>query len=544
MIRVCGDYPFLRAMVRCLVTFLLLHGGLAVKIDQYRKVESLMGPDFFNHWSFYTGPDPTHGNVDFVGKDEAWTKKLLSASADRVLMKADNTTLLSGTDGRGAVRIESLNRYNGGLFILTLDHVPTACGAWPAFWMFGDDAQHAWPRWGEFDILESIHMLNYATTTLHTRDNCDQRAVNEGIDFEGQGWAVGTQENKAKNCWVKAPQEYDNQGCGQKLPMGSFGPDFNRRGGGTFVAEWDPVVNKRLRTWFFPAGTEPEFGENPDPDLWGVPNSFFTLNERWCTAAHFKNMRMVFDTTFCGDYAGGSFAAYCGWTQMQCEDYVRTKPEAFSQAFWSIKRLDVYQSAAVSSAGFMSSMFGLGSSSPTSPLGIFMFLLLLGLAAGLIYMSCSPKRLEAIQAAAGISPYATQAARGPSLGTSPKRQREVFLRTEDLPPTRLDFEQAPQGWSFARVMRMMCCTNDPPPDNVHSPNRPVGYDEVAPVSPVNHLNQPRVASRQSSASMQAGVARQASGTLVRQGSGKLVRQPSGALVRQGSGLMVVPAPSP
>ena len=30
-----------------------------------------------------------------------------------------------------------------------------------------------------------------------------------------------------------------------------------------------------------------------------------------------------------------------------------------------------------------------------------------------------------------------------------------------------------------------------------------GYDEVAPVSPVNHLNQPRVASRQSSASMQA-----------------------------------------
>ena len=41
-------------------------------------------------------------------------------------------------------------------------------------------------------------------------------------------------------------------------------------------------VNKRLRTWFFPAGTEPEFGENPDPDLWGVPNSFFTLNERWC----------------------------------------------------------------------------------------------------------------------------------------------------------------------------------------------------------------------------------------------------------------------
>lgn len=44
--------------------------------------------------------------------------------------------------------------YNGGLFVVTLENVPTACGAWPAFWMFGDDAQHSWPRWGEYDILD------------------------------------------------------------------------------------------------------------------------------------------------------------------------------------------------------------------------------------------------------------------------------------------------------------------------------------------------------------------------------------------------------
>ena len=30
---------------------------------------------------------------------------------------------------------------------------------------------------------------------------------------------------------VKAPQEYDNQGCGQKLPEGSFGPSFNKNQG-------------------------------------------------------------------------------------------------------------------------------------------------------------------------------------------------------------------------------------------------------------------------------------------------------------------------
>jgi hypothetical protein len=30
---------------------------------------------------------------------------------------------------------------------------------------------------------------------------------------------------------VKAPQEFPNQGGGQNLPDGSFGPEFNKNGG-------------------------------------------------------------------------------------------------------------------------------------------------------------------------------------------------------------------------------------------------------------------------------------------------------------------------
>ena len=45
-------------------------------------------------------------------------------------------------DGRGPVLVlawpfKSQTGYNSGLFVLQMDHVPTACGAWPAFWMFG-----------------------------------------------------------------------------------------------------------------------------------------------------------------------------------------------------------------------------------------------------------------------------------------------------------------------------------------------------------------------------------------------------------------------
>jgi len=320
----------------------------SAQVMRYGQPEQYVGPDFFKYWNFYTGSDPTHGTVEFVSEWEGLQNKLLDASEAGVQMRVDNTTKVLGAGGRKAVRIESKNSYNGGLFVVTLENVPTACGAWPAFWMFGDDAQHSWPRWGEYDILESIHMLNYATTTLHTRRSCDQRDVNNGIDFVGQGWATGSLgTNKAKNCWVKAPQEFSNQGCGQRLPDGSFGPEFNKNGGGTFVAEWTHGGRngKIMRTWFFPKGEEPIdlVVRSPQPDLWGTPNSFFTLNERWCSADHFKNMRMVFDTTFCGDYAGSTFQSNCPWLKESCEDYVRNNPSAFSNAFWNIKRLDVYQ---------------------------------------------------------------------------------------------------------------------------------------------------------------------------------------------------------
>ncbi|CAK9039163.1 Probable glycosidase C21B10.07 [Durusdinium trenchii] len=339
------------AFIRTLVGLISL-GYVSAQVLRYHPVEQYVGPDFFKYWNFYTGADPTHGTVEFVSEWDGRQNKLLSASESGVVMRVDNTSVVAGEGGRKAVRIESKNSYNGGLFVLTLDNVPTACGAWPAFWMFGDDAQHAWPRWGEYDILESIHMLNYATTTLHTRESCDQREVNNNIDFVGQGWATGSLgTNKAKNCWVKAPQEFSNQGCGQKLPEASFGPAFNKNGGGTFVAEWEnhelaeTKQPKMMRTWFFPKGQEPIdlVAKAPQPDLWGTPNSYFTLEKRWCTADHFKNMKMVFDTTFCGDYAGSTFQANCPWIKQSCEDYVRNNPQAFSDAFWHITELDVYQ---------------------------------------------------------------------------------------------------------------------------------------------------------------------------------------------------------
>lgn len=110
----------------------------------------------------------------------------------------------------------SNEKFSDGLFVLDLDHAPIACGAWPAFWMYGEDSQHAWPRWGEYDILEAVHNQSFATTTLHTRENCDQTVVNHKLDFDGGPWAKNEKQGPAKNCFVKAPDEWNNQGCGQQ----------------------------------------------------------------------------------------------------------------------------------------------------------------------------------------------------------------------------------------------------------------------------------------------------------------------------------------
>mmetsp|Transcript_92671 Transcript_92671/g.167469 ORF Transcript_92671/g.167469 Transcript_92671/m.167469 type:complete len:356 (-) Transcript_92671:49-1116(-) len=54
-------------------------------------------------------------------------------------------------------------------------------------------------------------------------------------------------------------------------------------------------------------------------------------------------MRMVFDTTFCGDYGNPTFASSCPGVGMSCNDFVQKKPEEFAEAYWSIRGLDVYQ---------------------------------------------------------------------------------------------------------------------------------------------------------------------------------------------------------
>eukprot|EP00931_Biecheleriopsis_adriatica_P048497 TRINITY_DN28016_c0_g1_i1.p1 TRINITY_DN28016_c0_g1~~TRINITY_DN28016_c0_g1_i1.p1 ORF type:complete len:456 (+),score=85.87 TRINITY_DN28016_c0_g1_i1:70-1368(+) len=364
----------MRALVRaaCVLVTTWHAGG---QQDDYELVERYVGPNFFEKWAFFTGPDPTHGFVDFQSYDEAWAEGIVKFSDNGIYIGVDSTSK-AGKDGRKSTKLLSSSVYNGGLFVLRASHVPSACGIWPAWWMFGEDSQHSWPRWGEFDIIEAVHKQSQATSTLHTKEGCAQNDIQPGVDFSGS-WGVGPNNAPAENCYVNAPGEYPNQGCGQKLPEGSYGAPINSKGSvTTYAAEWDPVYN-RMRVWYFAEGHEPEdlHAGMPNPDSWGMPAAYFSLNPEFCSDKHFKNMRMVFDTTFCGDMAGNQFEANCPNTGMSCNDFVAQRPWEFEEAYWMVQGLDVYQRHGYPRF-FVDPLPGVGQSKP----GLGLYLLLIGLA--------------------------------------------------------------------------------------------------------------------------------------------------------------------
>merc|ERR1719220_2546004 len=106
--------------------------------------------------------------------------------------------------------MQSKARYRSGLFIVDVEHMPTGCGTWPAFWMYGEDDDNLWPKWGEIDIIEVVHTMNRAMTTLHSSELCSQASMQAGRDFTGY-WSVGRKGALADSCFVDEAAQYENQ---------------------------------------------------------------------------------------------------------------------------------------------------------------------------------------------------------------------------------------------------------------------------------------------------------------------------------------------
>lgn len=130
-----------------------------------------------------------------------------------------------------------------------------------------------------------------------------------------------------------------NVGCGviDASPK-SFGTGFNEAGGGVYAMQW---TSEYIRIWQWPrANIPPDVNDaEPDPGSWGLPSAQLAVGN--CSVdQHFQSHKIIFDTTFCGEYAGNPYvwnttdanscAAFTGLAT--CDNFVSNNPAAFKDA--------------------------------------------------------------------------------------------------------------------------------------------------------------------------------------------------------------------
>ena len=314
---------YLSAIASSLVALSLIHTSIAgyALTDDYSK------DTFFGNFTAFTGQDPTHGFVNYLNYDTGSSKKLMQTvvnAGDASYLGVDPAALSS--TGRNSMRITSKKAFNKGLFIIDLLHMPgSACGSWPAFWLLGGGT---WPAGGEIDIIEGVHSASHNQMTLHTSAGC---SINTS-GFSGQA--------NSTNC---GPDE-SNSGCAITSPdASSFGTGFNSANGGVYATEW---TSQGISIWFFPRASIPAdiHSSTPNPAGWGNPQAKFSGQ---CDVdQHFKDMNIIFNTAFCGDWAGKVWASSgCAKSTgvATCEQYVGQKPEVFKESFWLVNYVKVFQ---------------------------------------------------------------------------------------------------------------------------------------------------------------------------------------------------------
>jgi hypothetical protein len=191
-------------------------------------------------------------------------------------------------------------------------------------------SQPNWPAGGEIDIIEGVNDQSTDSITLHTAPGCtvsNSNSASGTVTLE-----TDCNDNNA------------NTGCGVSTSDSSnYGTGFNAAGGGVYAMQWS---SDGIYVWFWSRGSIPGdvSGGTPDPTGWGAPTAAFSGSG--CDFdTYFQNNNIVFDTTFCGSWAGSVWDSQgsCEGLTDTCQDYVANNPGAFVDAYWLINSVRVYQ---------------------------------------------------------------------------------------------------------------------------------------------------------------------------------------------------------
>lgn len=107
----------------------------SVPSSPWKPIATYSGSTFFDGWTFFTGSDPTSGNVQYVNQATAQSDGLVNINeAGNAVMKVETTPTVQ--TNRMSVRISTNLTFTEGLVILDAVHMPTGCGTWPGGYHF------------------------------------------------------------------------------------------------------------------------------------------------------------------------------------------------------------------------------------------------------------------------------------------------------------------------------------------------------------------------------------------------------------------------
>ncbi|KEF50945.1 endo-1,3(4)-beta-glucanase [Exophiala aquamarina CBS 119918] len=344
--RVCSIWAAVRVVVAVWILWLTTVTGSVHA--RYVLIDHYAGDSFLDRFDFFTGPDPTHGYVTYLDRPAATRAGLVALRNESLYLGVDSNKLATGP-GRASVRITSQTSYHQCLLLLDLTHMPgSTCGTWPAFWTVGPN----WPDGGEIDIIEGVNTQNTNAMSLHTNRTCHIRP-----DTAFSGTLIRDE----------CERDRGPDGCTVVSTVaGTYGDELNEISGGIYAMEW---TEHGIRVWFFPRGSTPvDVLEGlPEPAQWPTPLASFTGDCQFNSS--FTAQKIVFDTTFCGDWAGATWKedSVCSPLAEDCETYVRDNPAAFTESYWSINHLKVYDLSSGAPLNDSSHGSVVGSSRVTGP---------------------------------------------------------------------------------------------------------------------------------------------------------------------------------
>ncbi|KAH0589413.1 hypothetical protein H2248_005170 [Termitomyces sp. 'cryptogamus'] len=320
-------------LIRTPVTIVLALAFAQVPLAAYTLQDAYKGHDFFDYWTWEIFADPTHGRVNYIDKSTAISGNLSTATFHKFFMRADSTSVVSpNARGRDSVRIHSNTAYGDSVIVLDVQHMPAGCGTWPAFWT--NSQKGPWPHGGEIDVIEGVHLNTNNLASLHATPAC----IMPPARFQ-TGDVVSSDCNTQAN---------SNQGCGTSFTKrNSYGAGFNNIGGGWYVLERSR--HKGIKVWFWPRNDDSVPLEVKHdsrmvvPDSWSEcePDAYFPTGKQCDYDSHFDDHEIIFDLTFCGDWAGAVWGT-SGCGSGTCQDFVDNNPENFKEAYWEINSLRVY----------------------------------------------------------------------------------------------------------------------------------------------------------------------------------------------------------